>query len=55
MTQKKEKAFKALTMITRQNSDHVQERLTRDGRKANAAFVESVAKYYPALKKLAEK
>lgn len=55
MTQAASKKVKALRAATRRYSPRVQKALSRAGRKPNAAVVESAAKYYIALKKLAEK
>jgi hypothetical protein len=55
MTQKARKQAKALRLTTRRYSASVKRKLSESGAKPSAAVVESAAKYYPALKKLAEK
>lgn len=56
MTQRANKQLKTLCATTRKYSSVVEKRLSRAaGEKANEAFIESAAKYYPALKKLADK
>jgi len=55
MTQRAEKNLKALAANTRRYSAVVEKRLskTAGSSKRHQALVESAAKYYPALKKLA--
>lgn len=56
MTQRAAKHLKTLCATTRKYSSVVQKQLSKvSDDKANEAFVESAAKYYPALKKLAAK
>ncbi len=55
MTEKARKQMATLRRTTRRYSASVKKRLSKTGAKPNAAVVESAAKYYPALKKLAEK
>lgn len=56
MTQRAAKQLRALCATTRKYSSVVEKRLSRvSGDKAKEAFAETAAKYYPTLKKLAEK
>lgn len=56
MTQRAAKNLKDLCATTRKYSSVVEKELSRGAStKAREAFVESAAKYYPALKKLAAK
>lgn len=56
MTQRAAKHLKNLCETTRKYSAEVEAKLSKvSGDRANEAFVESAAKYYPALKKLAKK
>jgi hypothetical protein len=55
MTQRAAKHLKTLCETTRKYSTRVEKELSKAGNKPNEAFVESAAKYYPALKKLAAK
>ncbi|MGH9556680.1 MAG: hypothetical protein ACRD2Y_12745 [Terriglobales bacterium] len=55
MTQKVRQRIAALRRTTRRHARTVEKKLSRSGIKPNVALVESAAKYYPALKKLAEK
>jgi hypothetical protein len=56
MTQRNARNLKTLCETTRKYSQVVERRLSKaSGEKAKEAFVESAAKYYPALKKLAAK
>ena len=52
MTQKAKKRLEALCRATDRHSPDVHKRLSGDGK--NAAVVQSAAKYYVALKKLAK-
>ncbi len=53
MTQRAMKKLEALCRATARYSPDVQKKLSKDGK--NAAVAQSAAKYYVALKKLAEK
>ena len=55
MTQKAIKKLKALCRATERYSSIVQQKLSHSGSDKESAFAQSAAKYYPALKKLAEK
>ncbi len=56
MTQRTAKRLKDLCATTQKYSAVVEKELSKaSGYKADEAFVESAAKYYPALKKLAAK
>jgi hypothetical protein len=55
MTQKAMKKLAALGRATERYSSTVQQKLSPGGSSKESAFVQSAAKYYPALKKLAEK
>jgi hypothetical protein len=56
MTQKTANKLKVLRAATVKYSPRIQEQLTRAGKNSDSAAVtESAAKYYVALKKLAEK
>lgn len=54
MTRRVKKQLKDLNSTRERYSSEVEKRLTRHGGKLNEALVESAAKYYPALKKLAK-
>ena len=54
VTQKAQKNFKSLDASTARYSGTVREMLSKSRRKPNSALVASAAKYYPALKKLAD-
>jgi hypothetical protein len=54
MTQRAKEQLDNLRETTRRYSSEVEKKLSRNGQ-SNEALVESAAKYYPALKKLAEK
>jgi hypothetical protein len=54
MTQKSKKNFNSLRASTARYSGTVQKKLSRRGEKPNKALVASAAKYYVALKKLAD-
>jgi hypothetical protein len=54
LTQKARKNFKSLNANTARYSGTVQKKLSKNRRKPNAALVASAAKYYLALKKLAD-
>lgn len=54
LTQKAQKNFRLLSASTARYSGTVQEMLSKRNRKPNSAVVASAAKYYPALKKLAD-
>ena len=49
------KRVKAIRVATKRYSPQVRSKLTRGGKKADSAVVISAAKYYVALKKLADK
>ncbi len=55
MTQKAAKKVGVLRRATVRYSPCVQRKLSKAGKRPNAAMVESAAKYYVALRKLAEK
>jgi hypothetical protein len=55
MTQKALKRLRSLRNATKRYSPQVEQKLSRHGKKADSAVVSSAAKYYIALKKLAEK
>jgi len=55
MTQRARKQLKTLRAATLRYSPRVAEKLSRNGEKADSAVVASAAKYYVALKKLADK
>ena len=56
MTQRAAKNLKTLCATTRKYSSVVEKKLSKAAsNRAHEAFVESAAKYYPALKKLAAK
>ena len=54
MTQKAKKSLRVLCASTARYSPTVQRKLSRGNRKPNEALVASAAKYYIALKKLAD-
>lgn len=54
MTQKSQKNFNSLAAITARYSGTVRRKLSKSNRKPNSALVASAAKYYLALKKLAD-
>ncbi len=54
MTQKARKQMATLRRTTRRYTATVEKKLSKSGVRLNAAVVESAAKYYPALKKLAK-
>lgn len=54
MTQKAQKNFKSLSATTARYSGTVQRKLSKSNTKPNSALVASAAKYYLALKKLAD-
>jgi hypothetical protein len=54
LTQKAQKIFKSLNASTARYSGTVQKQLSKSRRKPNSAVVASAAKYYVALKKLAD-
>jgi len=54
MTRGIKKQLKDLNNTRERYSSEVEKRLARHGAKFNEALVESAAKYYPALKKLAK-
>jgi hypothetical protein len=55
MTKSTMKKLEVLRNATARYSPRVKQRLSKAGRSADAAVVQSAAKYYVALKKLAEK
>lgn len=55
MTQRALKQFRVLRAATLRNSVRVKKSLSKAGKSADSPVVESAAKYYTALKKLAEK
>lgn len=56
MTQRATYNLRTLCALTRKYSSKVEKQLSKAaGKQANEAFVLSAAKYYPALKKLADK
>lgn len=55
MTQAALKKFRVLVNETENNSVRVQKKLSKAGKQADGPMVASAAKYYTALKKLAEK
>ncbi|HXV31277.1 MAG TPA: hypothetical protein VD840_13180 [Sinorhizobium sp.] len=54
MTAKVQRELAALKRNVERYAPHVEEKLTRAGAKPDPAVVYSAAKYYPALKKLAQ-
>ena len=54
MTQRAKKQLKEMFVTRERYSSEVEKRLTKHSSKLNEALVESAAKYYPALKKLAK-
>lgn len=54
LTQKAQKSLKSLSANTKRYSGTVQRKLSKRNGKANSALVSSAAKYYVALKKLAD-
>jgi hypothetical protein len=54
LTQKAQKNFKLLSASTERYSGTVQRKLSKGSSKPNSALVASAAKYYVALKKLAD-
>ena len=54
LTQKAQKSLKSLSANTARYSGAVQRTLSKSNRKPNSALVASAAKYYLALKKLAD-
>jgi hypothetical protein len=52
--QKAQRKFKSLSASTARYSGDVQKKLSSRSRKPNSALVASAAKYYVALKKLAD-
>jgi hypothetical protein len=54
MTQRVRKQLKEICITRERYSSEVEKRLAKHGNKLNEALVESAAKYYPALKKLAK-
>jgi len=54
MTQKSKKSLNSLRASTTRYARTVQKKLSRRGEKPNQALVASAAKYYVALKKLAD-
>jgi len=55
MTQSAMKKLEILRNATARYSPRVKQRLSKAGRSADSAIVQSAAKYYVALKKLAER
>jgi hypothetical protein len=55
MTQRALKQLRVLSAATVRNSPRVHRKLSKAGKRADSAVVTSAAKYYVALKKLAEK
>lgn len=53
MTKRIQKQLKEMSVTRERYSSEVEKRLSKHG-KLNEALVESAAKYYPALKKLAK-
>ncbi|MBI2677256.1 MAG: hypothetical protein HYX28_00585 [Candidatus Koribacter versatilis] len=54
MTRRAKKQLTDLNRTRERFSSEVEKRLTKHGSKLNEGLVESAAKYYPALKKLAK-
>ena len=54
MTQKAQRSLKSLSASTARHSGTVQRKLSRGPSRPNSALVASAAKYYLALKKLAD-
>lgn len=55
MTKRATQRLQALRRATEKHSSTVERKLSRHGRKADSAMMESAAKYYVALRKLAAK
>jgi hypothetical protein len=55
MTQRALKQLRVLSAATVRNSPRVQKKLSKAGKAADSAVVTSAAKYYDALKKLADR